>query len=71
MSRFDPVDYDQEAIEESNKAKELCRDLDHFIEVHVKNGRPKSMALTKLEECYMWIEKAIRDDQISRQGPKD
>ena len=31
-------------------------------------GRAKSLALTKLEECYMWIGKAIRDAQMKRNG---
>ena len=30
------------------------------------NGRSASLALTKLEEAYMWIGKQIRDDQIAR-----
>lgn len=30
--------------------------------------RAKALALTKLEEVYMWIGKAIRDDQIERNG---
>jgi hypothetical protein len=31
-------------------------------------SRPQSLALTSLEECYMWIGKAIRDNQIERNG---
>jgi len=30
--------------------------------------RAKALAITKLEEVYMWIGKAIRDDQIKRNG---
>lgn len=30
--------------------------------------RATSLALTKLEEAYMWIGKALRDDQIARNG---
>jgi hypothetical protein len=29
-------------------------------------GRAKSIILTKLEEAFMWMGKAVRDDQIER-----
>lgn len=34
----------------------------------IKTVLTKSLAITKLEECYMWIGKAIRDEQIARGG---
>ena len=36
--------------------------------MQLKSPRTVALALTKLEECYMWIGKAIRDDQIERNG---
>lgn len=65
MSRFDYVQYDPAAIGLQEQAKELCVDLERFIEAS-PDGRAKALALTALEECYMWIGKAIRDDQIRR-----
>ncbi len=67
MSRFDYVKYDWEAMEDQDKAKRHCAVLETLIE-RLDSSRAKSLALTKLEECYMWIGKAIRDDQIKRNG---
>lgn len=67
MSRFDYVKYDARSIERQEKAKNVCEDLESLIE-SLSNSREKFLALTKLEECYMWIGKAIRDSQTSRGG---
>ena len=79
MSRFDYVKYDDASIADQNEAKELCSRLEVFInelgtddahpgEVRGACGRAKALALTKLEEVYMWVGKAIRDDQIQKNG---
>jgi len=34
----------------------------------LQSPRAKALALTNLEQAYMWIGKAIRDDQIARNG---
>lgn len=65
--RFDYVRYDDVSQDEQNVAKAMCTDLGDFID-SLPNGRAKALALTKLEECYMWIGKAIRDNQIARNG---
>lgn len=67
MSRFDYVKYDGHAIVLQDKAKAFSTDLERMID-KLDNGRAKALAHTKLEECYMWIGKAIRDDQINRNG---
>ena len=67
MSRFDYVRYDDIAQNEQNLAKEVCTSLEKLIDVLGK-GRAQALAITKLEECYMWIGKAIRDEQIKRNG---
>lgn len=67
MSRFDYVKYDEKAQADQNTAKAHCSNLEYVIE-QLPNGRAKALALTKLEECYMWIGKAIRDEQITRNG---
>lgn len=66
-SRFDYVKYDEFAQRGQDKAKILCTALEESIE-NLPNGRAKALALTKLEEVYMWLGKAIRDDQIARNG---
>lgn len=67
MSRFDYVKYDEKACEVQAAFKAAMVNLDHMAETHLSNSRAKSLVFTKLEEAYMWIGKAIRDDQISRQ----
>ena len=68
MSRFDYVKYDEGAVVDQETAKELVINLEQFIGLRTTSPRAKALALTKLEECYMWIGKAIRDDQIVRNG---
>jgi hypothetical protein len=68
MSRFDYVRYDSEAQVLQSIAKELVTTLEGFID-KLGKGRPNALAMTKLEECYMWIGKAIRDRQIYLNGP--
>lgn len=67
MSRFDYVNYDDVAAHDQAAAKTKCQDLETLIN-SLGPGRSQSVAHTKLEECYMWIGKAIRDVQIQRNG---
>lgn len=67
MSRFDYVKYDAQAVEDQAHFKDQVSDLEANI-LEIQCGRSRSLALTKLEECYMWIGKGIREDQISRNG---
>lgn len=67
MSRFDYVRYDEQAQKDQDEAKLAVICLESLI-ARLGQGRPQSLAITKLEECYMWIGKAIRDDQIKRNG---
>ena len=66
-NRFDFVAYDLLAVEQSNFYKNQVSQLAESIET-LGSARARALALTKLEECYMWIGKAIRDDQIARNG---
>lgn len=78
MSRFDYVKYDDTAVQIQNVFKKQCQELENSINAiggildpltdKSKLARAKSLALTKLEEVYMWIGKAVRDDQIARNG---
>lgn len=67
MSRFDYVQYDAAAMAISAEAKEKCIAVEILINGLAK-GRAQALALTKLEEVYMWMGKAIRDEQIERNG---
>ena len=64
-SRFDYVKYDDQAVKEQEVFKNAFMALDG-IGNRLKQGRAKSTFLTKLEEAYMWVGKAIRDEQIER-----
>ncbi len=76
MSRFDYVAYDEGAQQDQASAKDQVTKLETFIggigyaqgTLSKDCARAKALAITKLEECYMWIGKAIRDDQIARNG---
>lgn len=67
-TRFDYVKYDDKAqnLQESVKSQFLC--VEAMLNGGISEGRAKSLALTKLEEAYMWVGKAIRDEQIKRNG---
>ena len=67
MSRFDYVKYDEAGVAQQQAFKNYCQGLEGHIS-ELKSPRAVALALTKLEECYMWIGKAIRDDQIARNG---
>lgn len=71
VSRFDYVKYDEIAIAQQNATKELVSSLEQYINVCQQSPagqRALHLALTKLEECYMWVGKLIRDEQIERNG---
>lgn len=67
--RFDYVKYDNRAIELQIGAKKLCQELESFIVMVSRDDsmlqRPSKLALNSLEECYMWIGKLIRDEQVA------
>lgn len=65
-TRFDYVQYDQRALDTQGVLRNICEELETHINSTLDEGRAKSLALTKLEEVYMWIGKAIRDDQLKR-----
>lgn len=62
--RFDYIRFDEARAEKCKQFYVAFNDLEQAIEGHIKVGRSKALALTKLEECYMWIGKAIRDEQV-------
>lgn len=70
-SRFDYIKYDDRAQIAQEKAKVQVTKLERMINEdlgHISGDLEKKFAIQKLEECYMWIGKAIRNDQIARNG---
>lgn len=68
--RFDYVKYNNASIVDQEQAKDLCQKLAETINTlsedpTAASARSRALALTKLEECYMWIGKAIRDEQLA------
>lgn len=74
VSRFDYVRYDDLAAATQAAFKAKVTELEALIEASFPPGPPataaygraKALALTKLEEVYMWLGKAIRDDQVAK-----
>ncbi len=73
--RFDYVKYDDHAVSTQASIKAQFENLDRMLDASFgacprspKVARARATAVTKLEEAYMWIGKAIRDDQIARSG---
>jgi uncharacterized membrane-anchored protein YjiN (DUF445 family) len=64
--RFEFVKYNQESIKKQEYFKDLVTRLEKAI-VKLPTIRETSMALTRLEECYMWIGKSIRNEQNMRE----
>jgi len=69
-SRFDYVRYDAEASAAQAEFKTAFESVETLIEsrLRISGERAKALALTNLEQAYMWIGKAIRDGQIARGG---
>jgi hypothetical protein len=67
-NRFDYVAYDDRATAQQATFKEVFQQIERFVAADLQAGRATSLVLTKLEEAYMWVGKAIRDEQIARNG---
>ena len=70
MSRFDYVKYDAQAQVDSEIFKQEFMRLEEQVQQRLKSPRAKALVLTKLEEGFMWVGKAIRDDQLELQKSK-
>ena len=69
MSRFDFVMFDVKAAKDSAELKSRFQSLEARLDELIPvNGRSKCLAMTKLEEAFMWIGKALRDEVLSREG---
>lgn len=69
--RFDYVKYDDVAAEKQRQLKQVFEDLEFRVNAllgHAGCSRARALSLTALEEAYMWVGKAIRDEQLARGG---
>jgi len=69
MNRFEGIRYDSHHTELANRAAMLAQEVERFIS-DLKPGRSSAKAITHLEECHVWMGKAIRDDQIAKAEPE-
>lgn len=68
-NRFDYIAYDEKAKKDQELFKQKFQGLESHVESSLISPRAKALTLTALEEAYMWVGKAIRDDQIKRSNP--
>jgi hypothetical protein len=66
VSRFDFIKYDDIALAAQQGIKAAFQHTETMIS-QLADSRAKSLALTALEESYMWVGNAIRDNQIARE----
>lgn len=66
--RFDYVRYDDKAAQDQAAFKAHFQAIEYQVNQRLGQSRPASLVMTKLEEAYMWVGKAIRDAQVARQG---
>lgn len=65
--RFDYIAYDELAQEKQARCKAACIQLEAAI-LAIGAGREVALALSNLEHTYARCGRAIRDDQIERNG---
>jgi hypothetical protein len=66
--RFDYIKYDGLRIVKQKTLKGMFEELEDYAVNNFIEGRSKSLFMTKLEECYMWAGKSLRDEQIKEEG---
>lgn len=69
MGRFDYIRYDETRAECQKILKDRFEMIEKIIGDMLPEGRARSLALTHLEESYMWTGKGLRDAQIAVGGP--
>ena len=72
--RFDYVKYDKNTTEISEGFKEmysLLVDAINELDVTPNAQREKALAITKIEESFMWIGEMLRNNQIFLNGNAD
>ena len=69
--RFDYIKYDADAQKAQSALKAKFQELEDLIYKEMKPNRGFSLALTKIEEAYMWCGKSIRDTQVERNSSSE
>lgn len=64
--RFDYIRYDDFSKNLQEDFKKKFEAIEMNAMMQLSDSRARSLMLSRLEEAYMWIGKAIRDMQIAR-----
>ena len=59
VDRFKVHPMDEDRKMHSDKIREEIMNIADVIDIYCPDGREKSLALTKLEECLMWVNKSL------------
>jgi len=62
MPKFDYVPVDEATKELMQEYRDAFQELYNKINDNIENSRGKSLALTKLEEASMWLNKGITNN---------
>ena len=68
MNRYDPVVFDEKSKDKYEMFKREYQNLFAEIDSHCLPSREISLAMTKLDESIMWLNRAIRSQQLKRYG---
>jgi hypothetical protein len=67
IGRFDYVEFDDIAAVKQLRMRMTFEELVQSIERSLPDGRARALAITKIEEAFGWLSRAIRDEQLDRQ----
>jgi uncharacterized protein YpiB (UPF0302 family) len=59
------IKYDAHSMEKSIAIQDALMEVEALV-MRLPDSKPRALAVTKLEEAFMWIGKAIRDEQVER-----
>lgn len=61
------IEFDEQSQQAARILTSLAGELETGIEGFLRQSRERSIAKTKLEECFHWIMASINADQMARQ----
>ena len=63
--------YDAPSVKLQNDFRELFERIESLASGTLPESRAKSLLMTKIEEAYMWVGKAIRDEQLKNRTAEE
>ena len=70
VSRLNFVKYDAESLRKNEELKYAVQNVERYL-LNLPECRERSLAMTAMEEMFMWIGKTIRNDQLERERVGD